>query len=691
MTNNINPITRAQTWASVAPGWVVQIIPGYRLAKDDLEQYLSNLFPGQGTFRAELREDDTFRMLLPRTLLPVKDDPTPTGRTPQPKTTVNGGIVETPIAFSFDDLQRLQAIEDKANEASLTMELFERQVELLECDLKGHTSRIAALLRIIADRKALYYGTLDYQSTLANRQASTKSQKSAEKMEDMTEEMHVLASKTQMEAISMRIITLVTLFYLPGTLISVNLSVHFVDQSNQKKGIMSTPIVGALNMGSAEAVWLFIKLTVPFTTATFLVWIVLHQYSKHHESAQSMQRRMHYIEHFMRNGLEDSKLPFDGPTPPYGFPGTKENTFYDAFRKEQQTFCAVEFEYRMDGCFNTDRLLPITCMNVIKDGYSATVRQFRIHPDYDFLHMKTSKVKQNEHLSDRTFVLKSYKTKHAKRFYDNEVQAFKRISQGRRDESLIQFLGSYTYHDDHHSIILEYADKGTLEDYFRTVQPPKDGAAILSFWRALSRVLLALHQIHEDGEEGSPVPSDYPFFRGVHQDIKPDNILAFSLNNHSPFQWTFKLADLGLSHFKQFSGSPDDVKDRDTQGTRTYGKLGPTPEVFLIDDSTSMKTHWPNVMSTVHVLGEMLTGKDPDDACGIQFIQYGHDTRGKERLEYLDSKQKMQLNRDIVDTVEFENGNIWKMLFGAVNRGLDDDEDDAEAIDPSAPALPFPS
>lgn len=111
-------------------------------------------------------------------------------------------------------------------------------------------------------------------------------------------------------------------------------------------------------------------------------------------------------------------------------------------------------------------------------------------------------------------MLKSYKTKHAKRFYDNEVQAFKRISQGRRDESLIQFLGSYTYHDDHHSIILEYADKGTLEDYFRTVQPPKDGAAILSFWRALSRVLLALHQIHEDGEERSPVPSDDPFFRG---------------------------------------------------------------------------------------------------------------------------------------------------------------------------------
>lgn len=157
-----------------------------------------------------LRLKDGARRLfrMPTQLLQqVKDDPTPTGRTPQPKTTVNGGIVETPIAFSFDDLQRLQAIEDKANEASLTvstnidilrqirancrflvglkeeqgilpeltncactrqMELFERQVELLECDLKGHTSRIAALLRIIADRKALVC------QDIAQRQALTE-------------------------------------------------------------------------------------------------------------------------------------------------------------------------------------------------------------------------------------------------------------------------------------------------------------------------------------------------------------------------------------------------------------------------------------------------------------------------------------------------------------------------------------
>jgi hypothetical protein len=41
-------------------------------------------------------------------------------------------------------------------------------------------------------------------------------------MEAMTEAMHLLAVKTKQETVSMRIITLVTLFFLPGTFISVS-------------------------------------------------------------------------------------------------------------------------------------------------------------------------------------------------------------------------------------------------------------------------------------------------------------------------------------------------------------------------------------------------------------------------------------------------------------------------------------
>ena len=47
-------------------------------------------------------------------------------------------------------------------------------------------------------------------------------EKSTTEMEKMTNEMRSIANKTQQEAISMRIVTLVTLFFLPATSIAVS-------------------------------------------------------------------------------------------------------------------------------------------------------------------------------------------------------------------------------------------------------------------------------------------------------------------------------------------------------------------------------------------------------------------------------------------------------------------------------------
>jgi hypothetical protein len=46
-------------------------------------------------------------------------------------------------------------------------------------------------------------------------------EKMTKNMEDMTQDMQELTQKTKRETVSMRIITLVTLFFLPGTYISV--------------------------------------------------------------------------------------------------------------------------------------------------------------------------------------------------------------------------------------------------------------------------------------------------------------------------------------------------------------------------------------------------------------------------------------------------------------------------------------
>jgi hypothetical protein len=62
----------------------------------------------------------------------------------------------------------------------------------------------------------------------ANRLLTKHAQESAERMEDMTKEMNRVALKTKDETVSMKIITLVTLFYLPGTFMSVRVYFPFL-------------------------------------------------------------------------------------------------------------------------------------------------------------------------------------------------------------------------------------------------------------------------------------------------------------------------------------------------------------------------------------------------------------------------------------------------------------------------------
>jgi hypothetical protein len=62
----------------------------------------------------------------------------------------------------------------------------------------------------------------------ANRLLTKHAQESAERMEDMTKEMNRVALKTKDETVSMKIITLVTLFYLPGTFMSVRVCFPFL-------------------------------------------------------------------------------------------------------------------------------------------------------------------------------------------------------------------------------------------------------------------------------------------------------------------------------------------------------------------------------------------------------------------------------------------------------------------------------
>lgn len=56
-----------------------------------------------------------------------------------------------------------------------------------------------------------------------------------------------------------------------------------------------------------------------------------------------------------------------------------------------------------------------------------------------------------------------------------------------------------------------------------------------------------------------------------HQDVKPDNILVVSNGARCPYEWQFKLGDLGLSYFNSEVGMLGGSTASAAHGTKTYG------------------------------------------------------------------------------------------------------------------------
>ncbi|KAL8932217.1 MAG: hypothetical protein Q9216_006923 [Gyalolechia sp. 2 TL-2023] len=137
--------------------------------------------------------------------------------------------------------------------------------------------RLEALLRLIADRKTLLYGLLEYQNTKSNKVLASASQKSTKKMEIMTNDMSEIARKTKTETVSMKIITLVTLFFLPGTFIATLMSTDIVRWTNGKKRYQS----GALRV--------YLAICLPLMATTFIVWVIFQCREKRKERLQNEQ------------------------------------------------------------------------------------------------------------------------------------------------------------------------------------------------------------------------------------------------------------------------------------------------------------------------------------------------------------------------------------------------------------------
>ncbi|KAF1978303.1 hypothetical protein BU23DRAFT_221242 [Bimuria novae-zelandiae CBS 107.79] len=219
---------------------------------------------------------------------PSQPQPTPPSvpppQTPPPKTTK-----EDEELLAFKDMQQIDLLEDQAREALLVLNLNIEVLEELQSQYKlvmgnaafpedlGNCESIEVLrffkrMKNIQTRYQQLVGRAEkILVQLNHRKNSTffliqyrnmrQSRQSAIEMESMTKNMERVANRTQQEAISMRIITLVTLFFLPATSIATIFS----------SGIIIFKENDTWTAGK-QSVLLYLAVCIPLTVGTFLVW-----------------------------------------------------------------------------------------------------------------------------------------------------------------------------------------------------------------------------------------------------------------------------------------------------------------------------------------------------------------------------------------------------------------------------------
>ncbi|KAI9671709.1 MAG: hypothetical protein M1831_003237 [Alyxoria varia] len=221
------------------------------------------------------------------------------GATAQPSPTAIPSLLsDSKTSFKFDDIQRMAFIETNVNQAHLELaadievllSIKKHYSELWGCEslpkhlqdncktgfrrfqsrldstvesLKMHRSRMDSILQLIADRKSLLNDMFSYLSI-------QNSQTSAKEMEDMTALTLRIAIKTEKETVAMKLITLVTLLFLPATFVSTLMSTDIVKFPVDESAPVSQQ--KPHRIFSLGALQLFFTICVPLMIVTLVGW-----------------------------------------------------------------------------------------------------------------------------------------------------------------------------------------------------------------------------------------------------------------------------------------------------------------------------------------------------------------------------------------------------------------------------------
>ncbi|KAI2464094.1 hypothetical protein F4781DRAFT_439936 [Annulohypoxylon bovei var. microspora] len=193
------------------------------------------------------------------------------------------------------------------NSCRLDMSRFSQRAISIEKDLEVQESRLETLNVLLEDRSNLFYSVQQYASMQASKHFATNAQASTEftttmtaNMHFMTEKMHDIALKTGHQTVSMHVITIFTLIFLPGTFLAVSL-LHLLytikalinQQTFFSSGILrwhdeEDELANSTYSWTTEQdrLLLYLKIFIPMTVLIIMGWLVMYLKSKDKSSEE---------------------------------------------------------------------------------------------------------------------------------------------------------------------------------------------------------------------------------------------------------------------------------------------------------------------------------------------------------------------------------------------------------------------
>lgn len=162
---------------------------------------------------------------------------------------------------------------------------FFRRIHSIDRDLDIHSSRLKALSRALENNKLMFSAMLQYKSEKTSEFFAKSAMSSSDRMEEMTNKMHKIAVRTEQETVSMHVITIFTLIFLPGTFIAVRFGLPLLQailtrfQTFFSSGVLNWNDNGSMSSDWAarpEALKLFLEISFPLMVIIVAAWFLIY-------------------------------------------------------------------------------------------------------------------------------------------------------------------------------------------------------------------------------------------------------------------------------------------------------------------------------------------------------------------------------------------------------------------------------